>query len=111
MEIWDQRCERFLELVSGDFGLAADGAAPTWGSLICGKNIAKKKGEKLHYKGLIVVISGIESLDVEPIVCHIQESTIWVSKEAWPLAETKVIGKVGWQNLVFYGKKRFHIMV
>ena len=67
MEIWGRRCERCLKQAPGDSDLAVDGDAPEWGSLICGKNIAKKKGKKLRYKGLIVVISGIDSLEVEPI--------------------------------------------
>ena len=72
MEVGAWRCERCLEPVPGDFGLAANGAAPEWGSFICGKNIAKQKGKKICYKGLIVVISGIDSLEVEPIVRLLQ---------------------------------------
>ena len=59
------------------------------------KNIENKKGKKLCYKGLIVVISGIDSLEVEPIAWLLQESTVWVSEEVFPLVETKVIGKAG----------------
>ena len=44
--------------------------------LICGKNVAKQKGRKLHYKGLIVEVLGIGSLKVEPIVWLLQELTI-----------------------------------
>ena len=35
--------------------------------MTCGKKVAKQKEKKLRYKGLIVVISGIESLEVELI--------------------------------------------
>ena len=56
-----------LNRFQGDFELAANGTSPEWGSLISGKNVAKQKREKLHYKGLIVVISGIDSPEVEPI--------------------------------------------
>ena len=35
--------------------------------MTCGKNIAKQKRKKLRYKGLIVVISGIEYLEVDPV--------------------------------------------
>ena len=66
----------FRVLSPDDFGLAADGVAPEWGSLICGKNITKEKRKKLCYKGLIVVVSGIDSLEVEPVVRLIQEVTI-----------------------------------
>ena len=96
MEIWARRCERCLEHASSDSEPAADGSALEWGSLICGKNIAKQKGKKLCYKGLIVVVLGIESLDVDPIAQLLQESTIWVNEEVCPLAETKVVGKTGW---------------
>ena len=106
MEIWAQRCERSLKLVPGDFGLVADGAALD----LCWKTL-KKKGKKLRYKGLIGVISGMDSLEVEPVVQLLQELIIWVSEYVFPLAETKVIGKVGWKNMVFYGKNRFHNMV
>ena len=45
--------------------------------LTCGeKNIEKQKGKKLRYKGLIVVISGIDSLEVEPVARLLQELTI-----------------------------------
>ena len=65
MEIWARRCERCLKQATADFDLVVDGAAPKWGSLICDKNIAKQKREKkLCYKGLIVVISGTDSLEV-----------------------------------------------
>ena len=76
IEIWARRCEGCLKQVSGDFGLAANGASPKGGSLICDKNIAKQKGKKIRYKGLIVVISGINSLEVEPIAWLLQESTV-----------------------------------
>ena len=46
MEIWSQRCERCLEQALGDSDLAADGASPEWGSLICAENVAKQKREK-----------------------------------------------------------------
>ena len=46
IEIWAQRCEGCLKQVSGDFELAANGAAPEWGSLICGKNVTKQKRKK-----------------------------------------------------------------
>ena len=39
IEVWAQRCERCLELISGDFGLAADGAAPDF----CWKMLKNKK--------------------------------------------------------------------
>ena len=77
MEIWAWRCERCIEQVLTDFVLATNGVAPKWGYLICGKNIVKqKKGKKLRYKGLIVVISGIYSLEVEPVARILQELTI-----------------------------------
>ena len=57
--------------------------------------LKNKREKKLNYKGLIVVISGIDSLEVEPIAWLLQESTIRVSEEVCPLAETKVIGKAG----------------
>ena len=41
--------------------------------MTCGKNVAKQKRKKVHYKGLIVVILGIESLEVEPVACLLQE--------------------------------------
>ena len=37
-------------------------------------NYGKRK--KLRYKGLIVVVSGIDSLEVEPVAWILQESTI-----------------------------------
>ena len=43
MEIRVWRCERCFEQVSGDFEVAANGVAPKGGSLICGKNVAKKR--------------------------------------------------------------------
>ena len=46
------------------------------GFLICGKNVAKQKGRKLRYKGLIVVVLGIGSLEVEPVAWLLQEATI-----------------------------------
>ena len=46
------------------------------GFLICGKKIAKQKGRKIRYKGLIVVILGIESLEVDPVTWFLQEVTI-----------------------------------
>ena len=77
MEIWDQRCERCLEQALGDSELVANGVAPKWrGFLICGKNVAKQKGRKLRYKGLIVVVLGIGSLEVEFVVWLLQESKI-----------------------------------
>ena len=69
-------CERCFEQALGEFGLVVDGADPKWGSLICGKNITKQKGRKLRYKGVIVEVLGIGSLEVEPITQLLQESTI-----------------------------------
>ena len=41
------------------------------------KNVVKqKRKKKLRYKGLIVVLSGIDSLEVEPIAQILQESTM-----------------------------------
>ena len=41
------------------------------------KNVEKHEREKkLRYKGLIVVISSIDSLEVEPIAWLLQESTV-----------------------------------
>ena len=40
------------------------------------KNVEKQKWKKLRYKGLIVVISGIDSLEVEPVAQLLQESTV-----------------------------------
>ena len=40
------------------------------------KTLKNKKGKKLRYKGLIVVILGIGSLEVEPIAQLLQESSI-----------------------------------
>ena len=40
------------------------------------KTFRNKKGKKLRYKGLIVVISGINSLEVELVAWLIQESTV-----------------------------------
>ena len=71
IKIWAQSCERCLEQVPGDFGLATNCAA-----LTCGKKIEKQKRRKLRYKGLIVVISNIDSLEVEPVARLLQESTI-----------------------------------
>ena len=88
-EIWARRCERCLEQVPSDFWLAFDDASFD----LCWKMLKNKKGKKLRYKGLIVVVSGIESLEVEPIAWLLEESTIWVSEEVCPLVETKVIGK------------------
>ena len=77
MEISDQRCERCLEQALGDSELVANGVAPKWrGFLICGKNVAKQKGRKLRYKGLIVVVSDINYLEVEPVTKVLQEVTI-----------------------------------
>ena len=42
-----------------------------------------------------MVISGIDSLEVEPVARLLQESTVLVSEEVCPLAEMKVIGKAG----------------
>ena len=42
----------------------------------CGKNIAKQKRKKIRYKGLIVVILGIDYLEVELVVWLLQESVI-----------------------------------
>ena len=42
-----------------------------------------------------MVISGIDSLEVELVAWLHQESTVLVSEEVCPLIETKVIGKVG----------------
>ena len=72
MEIWARRCERHLELFPGDFGLAANGAAPD----LWWKNVEKQNGRKLHYKGLIVVVLGIGSLEVELVAQLLEESTI-----------------------------------
>ena len=44
--------------------------------LTCGKNVEKQKRKILRYKGLIVVISAINSLEVEPVVQLLHESTI-----------------------------------
>ena len=44
--------------------------------MTCDKNITKQKRKKLHYKGLIVVILGIESLEVELVVQLLQELTV-----------------------------------
>ena len=44
--------------------------------LICGKIVVKQKRKKLRYKGLIVVVSGIDSLEVEPVTLLLQESII-----------------------------------
>ena len=63
--------------------------------MICGKNVAKEKRKKLFYKGLIVVVLGIDSLEAEPIAWPLQESTVRVSEEVCPLAKMKVIRKVG----------------
>ena len=46
IEIWARRYEGCLEQVPGDFELAANDVAPEWGSLICGKNVAKQKKGK-----------------------------------------------------------------
>ena len=73
--------------------------------------LKNKKGKKLRYKGLIVVVLGIGYIEVEAIARLLQESTVYVSEEVCPLAKTKVIGKVGRMNLVFYGKNQFHTMV
>ena len=59
----------------------------------------------------MVVVLGMGSLEVEPIAGIPQEPTVWVSEEMCPLAETKVISKVGWRNLAFDGKNQFHTMV
>ena len=40
------------------------------------KILQKKTGKKLHYKGLIMVVLGIEYLEVEPITWLVQEVTI-----------------------------------
>ena len=41
------------------------------------KNVEKnKKGKKLRYKGLMVVILGIGSLEVEPVAQILQESIV-----------------------------------
>ena len=71
MEIWDWRCEKCLELVPSDFVSGADGVAPDfwW------KTLKNKKKKKLRYKGLIVVISSIDSLEVEPVAWFLQELT------------------------------------
>ena len=55
----------------------------------------KKRKKKLSYKGLIVVILGIDSLEVEPVAWLLQEPTVSVSEEVCPLTEMKVIGKAG----------------
>ena len=46
--------------------------------LTCGekKMLKNKKGKKLSYKGLIVVISGIDSLEVELVARLLQDSTV-----------------------------------
>ena len=46
--------------------------------LPCGekKMLKNKKGKKLCYKGLILVILGIESLEVEPVAWLLQELTV-----------------------------------
>ena len=49
-------------MILSDFGVATDGVSPD----LCEKTLINKKGKKLHYKGLIVVILGIHSLEVEP---------------------------------------------
>ena len=41
MEIWARWCERCLEPVSGDFGLAPDGVAPD----LCWKTLKNKKNK------------------------------------------------------------------
>ena len=46
------------------------------GPINCGKNVAKQKRKKLCYKGLIVVILGIDSLEVELVARLLQELTI-----------------------------------
>ena len=45
--------------------------------MACGEKMLKnKKRKKLCYKGLIVVISGIDSLEVDPVARLLQESTV-----------------------------------
>ena len=52
--------------------------------------MVRRKKKKLHYKGLIVVISGIESLEVEPITGVLQELSIKVNKGVCPSYEAMV---------------------
>ena len=64
--------------------------------LNCGKKSLKtRKGKKLRYKGLMVVISGMDSLEVELVVRLLHELIVCVSEEVCSLAKMKVIGKVG----------------
>ena len=44
--------------------------------LTWGEKMLKNKMEKLHYKGIIVVIVGIDSLEVDPVAWLLQESTV-----------------------------------
>ena len=59
------------------------------------KHLKNKKGKKLRYKGLIVVILGIDSLEVEPVAQLLQYLTVSFNEEVCPLFEMKVIGKAG----------------
>ena len=93
IEIWARRCEGCLEQVLGDFELEANGAAPEWGLWFVVKMLQNKKGKKLRYKGLIVVILSIGSLEVEPIAWLLQDSTIWFMKRYAPLPRQRSLAR------------------